>query len=81
MSEYLKSLLDRSTELKGGKSCKVLKQEICHMKEFVQLLDSIEERADNKAMLESQMFLENSDLECICHLSMKNTVSQNDRKY
>jgi hypothetical protein len=72
MSENLaRSLPNNSTELKGEKSSEILKRKIRRMKEFVQLLDSIDERADNKAMLECLAFLKNSDLECTCHLEMK----------
>ncbi len=72
MSENPKrSLLDRYLELNSRKSCK--KQEIRWMKKFVQLLDSIQDSADNKAAIERLEFFENSDLICTCH-------SQNDGK-
>jgi hypothetical protein len=73
MSENPKRLLlDSYIELNSRKSCE--KQEIRWMKKFVQLLDSIQDSADNKAMIERLEFLENSDLKCTCH-------HQNDGKY
>ena len=73
MSENPKrSLLDSYIELNSRKSCE--KQEIRWMKKFVQLLDSIQDRTDNKAVIEQLEFLENSDLICTCH-------SQNDGKH
>jgi len=39
------------------------------MKKFVQLLESIQDSADNKAVIERLEFLENSDLICTCQLS------------
>ncbi len=51
MSENPKrSLLDCYIELSSRKSCK--KQEICWMKKIIQLLDSIQDSADNKAVIE-----------------------------
>ncbi len=76
-----RSLPNCSTELKGEKSSEILKRKIRWMKKFVQLLDSIEESADNKAMIKRLTYLENSDLKCICHSQAENTVSQNDRKH
>ena len=68
MSENPKrSLLDSYIELNSRKSCE--KQEIRWMKKFVQLLDSIQDSADNKAVIEQLEFLENSDLICTCQLS------------
>ena len=68
MSENPKrSLLDSYIELNSRKSCE--KQEIRWMKKFVQLLDSIQGSADNKAVIEQLEFLENSDLICTCQLS------------
>jgi len=74
MSENLEeSLPDSSTELKSAYSRKIMKWELRFIKEFIQLLDSIENKADNKATIERLTFLENSDLECTCHPEMKNT--------
>ena len=68
MSENPKrSLLDSYIELNSRKSCE--KQEIRWMKKVVQLLDSIQGNADNKAMIECLEFFENSDLICTCQLS------------
>ena len=79
MSENPKrSLLDCYVELNSRKSCE--KQEIRWMKKFVQLLDSIQNSADNKAVIERLEFFENSDLKCTCRPLMANTVPQNDRK-
>ncbi len=73
MSEnHKRSLLDCYLELNSRKSCK--KQEIRWMKKFVQLLDSIQDSADNKAVIERLEFFKNSDLICTCH-------SQNDGKH
>jgi len=73
MSENLKgSLPNCSTESKGEKSSEILKRKIRWMKKFVQLLDSVESSAGNKDMMERLSYLEDSDLECTCHLSMKN---------
>ena len=66
MSENPKrSLLDSYIELNSRKSCE--KQEIRWMKKVVQLLDSIQGSADNKAIIERLEFFENSDLKCTCH--------------
>jgi len=66
MSENPKrSLLDTYIELNSRKSCQ--KQEIRWMKKVVQLLDSIQGSADNKAIIERLEFFENSDLKCTCH--------------
>ncbi len=68
MSENPKrSLLDSYIELNSRKSCE--KQEIRWMKSIIQLLDSIQDSADNKAVIEQLEFLENSDLICTCQLS------------
>ena len=68
MSENPKrSLLDSYIELNSRTSCE--RQEIRWMKKFVQLLDSIQDSADNKAVIEQLEFLENSDLICTCRLS------------
>jgi hypothetical protein len=68
MSENPKrSLLDSYIELNSRKSCE--KQEIHWMKKFVQLLDSIQGSADNKAVIERLEFFENSDLKCTCRPS------------
>ena len=73
MSENPKrSLLDSYIELNSRKSCE--KQEIRWMKSIIQLLDSIQDRADNKVVIEQLEFLQNSDLICTCH-------SQNDGKH
>ena len=69
-----RSLLDCYIELNSRKSCE--KQEIRWMKKFVQLLDSIQGSADNKAVIKRLEFLENSDLKCTCHRQTKNTASQ-----
>ena len=74
MSEHPKrSLLDCYIELNSRKSCE--KQEIRWMKKFVQLLDSIQSSADNKAVIERLEFFENSDLKCTCHHQTENTIS------
>ena len=68
MSENPKrSLLDSYIELNSRTSCK--RQEIRWMKSIIQLLDSIQDSADNKAVIEQLEFLENSDLICTCRLS------------
>ena len=68
MSENPKrSLLDSYIELSSRTSCK--KQEIRWTKSVIQLLDSIQDSADNKAVIEQLEFLENSDLICTCQLS------------
>ncbi len=68
MSENPKrSLLDSHIELNSRMSCE--KQEIHWMKSIIQLLDSIQDSADNKAVIEQLDFLENSDLICTCQLS------------
>ena len=67
-----RSLPNCSTESKGEKSSVILKQKIRGMKRFIQLLDSIEGSTDSKAIIERLSYLEDSDLECTCHLSMKN---------
>ena len=68
MSENPKrSLLDSYIELNSRTSCE--RQEIRWMKKFVQLLDSIQDSADNKAVIERLEFFENSDLICTCRLS------------
>ena len=68
MSENPKrSLLDSYIELNSRTSCE--RQEIRWMKKFVQLLDSIQDSADNKAVIEQLESLENSDLICTCRLS------------
>ena len=67
-----RSLPNCSTESKGEKSSVILKRKIRGMKKFIQLLDSIEGSADSKAIIERLSYLEDSDLECTCHLSMKN---------
>ncbi len=75
MSKNLEeSLPNSSTELKSTYSRKIMKWELRFIKEFVQLLDSVENKADNKAIIKRLTFLENSDLECTCH-------HQNDGKY
>ncbi len=66
------SLPNCSIKLKGEQSSEILKREIRRMKKFVQLLDSVKESADNKAMIERLMYLKDSNLGCTCHLSMKN---------
>ena len=82
MSENLEeSLPNSSTELKSAYSCKIMRWELCFIKEFIQLLDSIENKADNKAIIERLTFLENSDLRCTCHHQTENTISQNDGKH
>ena len=75
------SLPDSSTELKSAYSRKIMKWELRFIKEFIQLLDSIENKADNKAIIERLTFLESSDLKCTCHHQTENTISQNDRKH
>ena len=73
MSENPERLLPNcSTESKGEKSSEILKRKIRGMKKFIQLLDSVESSAGNKDMIERLSYLEDSDLECTCHLSMKN---------
>jgi len=73
MSENPKrSLLDSYIELNSRTSCE--RQEIRWMKSIIQLLDSIQDSADNKAVIERLEFFENSDLICTCH-------SQNDGKH
>jgi hypothetical protein len=67
-----RSLPNCSTESKGEKSSEILRRKIRGMKKFIQLLDSVENSAGNKAMIERLTYLEDSDLECTCHLSMKN---------
>ena len=68
MSENPKrSLLDSYIELNSRTSCE--RQEIRWMKSIIQLLDSIQDSADNKAVIEQLEFLENSDLICTCQLS------------
>ena len=80
MSENPKrSLLDSYIELNSRKSCE--KQEIRWMKKFVQLLDSIQGSADNKAVIERLEFFENSDLKCTCRLSTINIIPQDDGKH
>ena len=80
MSENPKrSLLDSYIELNSRKSCE--KQEIRWMKKFVQLLDSIQDSADNKAVIERLEFIENSDLKCTCRPLTVNIVPQNDGKH
>jgi hypothetical protein len=80
MSENPKrSLLDSYIELNSRTSCE--RQEIRWMKKFVQLLDSIQDSADNKAVIERLEFIENSDLKCTCRPSTVNIVPQNDGKY
>ncbi len=82
MSENLeRSLLDSSTELKSGNSCKIIRHEIHWTKKLIQLLDSIQGSADNKAVIERLKFFENSDLKCTCHHQTENTISQNDGKH
>ena len=80
MSENPKrSLLDSYIELNSRKSCE--KQEIRWMKKFVQLLDSIQGSADNKAVIERLEFFKNSDLKCTCRPSTVNIIPQNDGKH
>ena len=80
MSENPKrSLLDSYIELNSRKSCK--KQEIRWMKKIIQLLDSIQDSADNKAVIERLEFFENSDLKCTCRPSTVNIIPQNDGKH
>ena len=68
MSENPKrSLLGSYIELNSRTSCE--RQEIRWMKSIIQLLDSIQDSADNKAVIERLEFLENSDLICTCRLS------------
>lgn len=68
MSENLeKSLSSSSNELKSVYSHKARKWEIRWMKNIIQLLDSIQDSADNKAVIERLEFFENSDLICTCH--------------
>ena len=68
MSENSKRLLlDSYIELNSRTSCE--RQEIRWMKSIIQLLDSIQDSADNKAVIEQLEFLENSDLICTCQLS------------
>ena len=75
-----KSLPDRSTEFNGENSRKIIRHEIHWMKKIIQLLDSIKDSADNKAVIECLKFIENSDLKCTCRPLTVNTVPQNDRK-
>ena len=80
MSENPKrSLLDSYTELNSRTSCE--RQEIRWMKSIIQLLDSIQDSADNKAVIERLEFIENSDLKCTCRPSTVNIVPQNDGKH
>ena len=80
MSEnHKRSLLDSYIELSSRTSCK--KQEIRWMKSIIQLLDSIQGSADNKAVIERLEFFENSNLKCTCRPSTVNIVPQNDGKY
>ena len=73
MSENPKrSLPNCSTESKGEKSSEILKRKIRGMKKVIQLLDSVERSAGNKDMIERLSYLEDSDPEYTCHLSMKN---------
>ncbi len=82
MSENLEqSLPDSSTEFNGENSCKIIRHEIHWMKKIIQLLDSIQDSADNKAIIERLKFFENSDLKCTCYLQTENSVSQNDGKH
>ena len=68
MSEnHKRSLLDSYIELNSRTSCE--RQEIRWIKSIIQLLDSIQDSADNKAVIEQLEFLENSDLICTCQLS------------
>ncbi len=67
-----RSLPTCSSKLKGEQSSEILKRKIRQMKKVVQLLDSVKESAGNKTMIERLTYLEDSDLECTCHLSMKN---------
>ena len=69
-----RSLPNCSSKLKSEQSSEILKREIRKMKKFVQLLDSIQSSADNKAVIERLEFFENSDLKCTCH-------HKNDRKH
>ena len=82
MSENLKrSLPNSSTEFNSEKSCKIIRHEIHWMKKIIQLLDSIKDSADNKAVIERLKFIENSDLKCTCHPRTVNVVSQNDGEH
>ena len=68
MSENPKrSLLDSYIELNSRTSCE--RQEIRWVKSIIQLLDSIQDSPDNKAVIEQLEFLENSDLICTCQPS------------
>ncbi len=76
MSENLERLfLDSSTELKSENSCKIIRHEIHWAKKLIQLLDSIQGSADNKAVIERLEFFENSYLKCTCHHQTENTIS------
>ncbi len=66
-TESKDELPSSSTELKSAYSRKIMKWELRFIKEFIQLLDSVENKADNKAVIERLTFLENSDLKCTCH--------------
>ena len=80
MSENPKrSLLDSYIELNSRTSCE--RQEIRWMKSIIQLLDSIQDSADNKAVIERLEFFENSDLKCTCRPSTVNIIPQNDGKH
>ena len=82
MSENPKrSLLDSYIEFNSEKSCKIIRHEIHWMKKIIQLLDSIKDSADNKAVIERLKFIENSDLKCTCRPWTVNVVSQNDGKH
>ncbi len=74
-----RSLLDCYVESNSRKSCE--KQEIRWMKKFVQLLDSIQDSADNKAVIERLEFFENSNLKCTCRPLTINIIPQNDGKH
>ncbi len=82
MSENLeRSLLDSSTEFNGENSRKIIRHEIHWTKKLIQLLDSIQDSADNKAIIERLEFFENSDLKFTCRHQTENTISQNDGKH
>jgi hypothetical protein len=82
MSENLeRSLPDSSTEFNGEISRKNIRHEIHWTKKLVQLLDSIQGSADNKAVIERLEFFENSDLKCTCRPSTVNIIPQNDGKH
>ena len=74
-----RSLLDCYIELNSRTSCE--RQEIRWMKPNIQLLDSIQGSADNKAVIERLEFFENSDLKCTCRPSTVNSIPQNDGKH